>query len=733
MSATGLHPYWMNMLLHTALLSLVALPVAACFKNPHARSLSAALGLLSLSIIPWISVQRISGKKAVVEIPIAPVSISKPIPAPIVTSMDAGAVTVRKTTFPPAEPPEFKLPDPWTLLAGIWALGCAVQITRQIMAAIRLAQWKSSLREATVSEIRILRNHSSGLPNSCRIRISAAGTSPCVTGFLHPTLVFPENLLAPDRQRELNWALRHETAHLHANDLRWLALFQLILAVHWWNPIAHRLVRIWADAREWVCDNLALSDPQDRAAYGTFLVSMGARRPSGPMIAMADRGPLARFKQRIRFLMEGGACTPCGHKFIANSALLAILVGFCVAQLGVKAETPTPAPEPPHDAVHEKTEPKTDEAAPIENNPPQNIQIKFSSQFFVTSTPIATLPGDLSPVIYDQKRWLPILRELAQKRGTTLMTAPSVTALPRQNAMIEIIREGPANHSTPIPANAVSSTRQSPAIDDPDYQFAGIRMEFTPEVQGEQINMNCRLAYGHIPGSNPADFDKVDLTKIPWDKVHTFRAECRELLKPTEHLLVPVGEIDPGRHLTLVVSAVPIDATGRPVDATGEPIATDETDEPPARPATPLPPLPPFTVRVSGWLATIDAQHRGKQLKPSNMPAPCFFDTATDELISEIRDAAKGTVVSLPGIELGESDVPLKLWDNLPEFGASFTRSDLPHLASFFWGYHADTTQPAKVTGSIGVVGSHCWCFELPPEITGTRRFLMLNFEMNRK
>ena len=240
-----------------------------------------------------------------------------------------------------------------------------------------------------------------------------------------------------------------------------------------------------------------------------------------------------------------------------------------------------------------------------------------------------------------------------------------------------------------------------PTINTPESEWNS-----PPELQGEQININCRLAFGHIPGSNPAEFDKVDLATIPWKKVRTFRAECRALLKPTENLLVPVGEIDPGRHLTLVVSVVPLDPSGWPVDTIGEPIATAETGNfPPARSPTPLPPLPPFTARVSGLLATFDAGHQGKLLKSSNMPAPCFFDTATDELIAEIRDAAKGPVISLPDVELGDSIVPLKLWDKLPEFGASFTRSDLPHLARFLWGYHADGIQRSKVTGSIGIIG----------------------------
>ena len=480
MSAADLQTYGVNLLLHTALISLVALAVASCFKNPPARSLSAALGLLALFIIPWMSALHVTARNAIVAIPIAQVTISIPLPDPIVTPPEPGTANVRETNPTPTAPPKFERPDPWTMLAGIWALGFTFQIIRQSVAAVRLARWKSSLRHATESELQTISQYSPELTNSCHVRISSAGTSPCVTGCFRPTLVLPEKLLVMDQQRELSWALRHEAGHLRGHDLQWLALFQLILAVQWWNPFAHRLVRIWADAREWVCDNFALSNPQDRAAYGAFLVSLGARRQSGPMIAMADRGTLTRFKQRIRFLMEGGTCAPCGRKFITSGALAAIFMGFCVAQLGVKAETPTPAPEPPHSAVAGKSEPEPDGAVPADKNPPSNIQIKVSTKLFVTSTPLVPLPGDSSRDIRSEEQWQVILQELSQKRDSWLMTAPSITALPRQKVTIEIIRERPDNHPAQLPPNADSSKRLIRAIDDPDYQYAGVRMEFTP-------------------------------------------------------------------------------------------------------------------------------------------------------------------------------------------------------------------------------------------------------------
>lgn len=734
MNTTDLHAYVVNLLLHSALLSLVALAVASCFNNPHARSMSAALGLIALSVIPWISALQVPTENAVVAIPIAPKSNSKPLPALIITPPETGTVSVRETNPTPTAPPEFELPDPWTLLAGIWALGFAFQITRQSVAVIRLARWKSPLRHATGPELQTLHEHSPGLTNSCHVRISAAGTSPCVTGCFRPTLVLPENLLAPGQPRELSWALRHEAGHLRGHDLQWLALFQLILAVQWWNPFVHRLVRIWADAREQVCDHLAVAVPHERAEYGAFIVALGARRINGTVLAMADRGTVTRLKRRIRFLMEARPCHPCGRGFIAGGTLAAVLTGLCVAQLGVKAETPTPAPEPPHNAVEGKTVPNSDGTAPADTNPPSNIRIKISTKLFVTPTPLAPLPGDPLRDIHSEEQWQLLLRELAQKRDTILVTAPSISTEPRQKSMIEIIREGPDNDPAPIPANADPSTRQSRAIDDPDYQFTGIRMEFTTDFKGEQIDMNCRLAYGHIPGSDPGQLDKLDSTKIPWQKVRILRAESRALLKPTQSLLVHVGEIDPGRHLTLVVSVVPIDATGKPVGASEEPVdesgnELDETNssnqQEPVYPRAIVVLEPPPTVRLKaqGWLLDADqnASHFDTWKKPDGKTI--LVGPYSKERAETILKSARGKTIGLPPVEFQSGKTEASLWKQIPDLSLKATAGP----EGFVFDIAMTTAlKPPGVQTSLTTYKGYYLAVNLPSAEPGKSKILLL-------
>lgn len=218
MNTADLQTYGANVLLHSILLSLAAFAVTACFKNPHARSLSAALGLLALSIIPWITALQVPARTSAVMIPVATLQISNPPPTPVVNKLEAGIVEAREFPPTPPAPTKVELPDPWTLLTGIWALGFALQMIRRTVTAIRLALWKSSLRRPTTTELQTLSENPDLPTPPSRVRISEAGSSPCVTGCFRTCLVLPENLMAANQRRELDWALRHEAGHLRGHD-----------------------------------------------------------------------------------------------------------------------------------------------------------------------------------------------------------------------------------------------------------------------------------------------------------------------------------------------------------------------------------------------------------------------------------------------------------------------------------------------------------------------------------
>lgn len=330
MSEADFQAYGLNVALHASALAMVAWAAVKCFKNPHARSISALLGLLAVAFLPWLSALQVPARAAVW---VKPIEIPSFVPQPSRQISEPVLAAVEKEISPlPAASAKWNFPDPWRIIAGIWVLGCGLMLARQTWIAALSKHWTRTMREPTDNEWQLIEPHF-----SYRVMIAESETSPFVIGIFRPLLVIPENLLAADRRRELLWALGHEAGHLKGHDLRWFALFQAVRAMFWWNPLIHHLVRIWAEAREQICDHLALAGGGDRREYSSFLVSLVSRRMGGIVMPMAARGTVARLKRRIGFLMEGTVCRPCGRRFIAGGMTLAALVGVGLCQVGCKA------------------------------------------------------------------------------------------------------------------------------------------------------------------------------------------------------------------------------------------------------------------------------------------------------------------------------------------------------------------------------------------------------------
>jgi beta-lactamase regulating signal transducer with metallopeptidase domain len=727
MNAADLHPYGINVLLHMILLSLLALAAASCFRNPHARSMSAALGLLSLSIIPWLSALQVPSRNTVVAIPIAPVRVSKALPLEIATVPEIRTVDLLETTSSPVASSKFETPHPWTLLAGIWMLGCAVQIIRRSVAAIHLSRWKSSLRHATATELQNIREHSPDLPNSCRVQISEAATSPCVAGWFRPTLVLPENLLAMNSQRQLIWALRHEGGHLRGNDLQWFELFQFILAVLWWNPFAHRLVRIWADSREQVCDQLAVIDLQDRSEYGAFIVSLSARRMSGSVLAMADRSPVTRLKRRIRFLMESRVSPPCGRGFIAGGMVVMILIGLGLSQVGVHAETlqeqATKSIENDTEASQTKavesdtsqqngplptTGAKQTKAADSPQVDPRSLpQIKIASVVLFTSNPIGENNQPLSADDMEK-----LLLQAGRSKDTEIHRLPSVTCLNQQESNFAMIREHPENPK-PAPIQLDDEDQivplPMPPLDDPNYRFVGIQTIYQPTIMGKEVNFRCRSSYSQYPGmkwdnlTEALSSDPSKSKEIDWSRVQKRNGDGQARLQVGEWLCTTLGTFETGRVVTLCCQVIPIDRSGQPVADFSVPQEIPK-------------PHPTFPLIAEGWL--VDADQYATAFKVKDFPdvPGSLIGIYSKKEAEDMRKSATGKFIELPPAEFQSGGKSLALWKQLPDFRLKVYSGSKGFVSevymTFPWkssavqtnltiyrGYYVATTLPAPAQG----------------------------------
>jgi TonB family protein len=157
---------------------------------------------------------------------------------------------------------------------------------------------------------------------------------PAVAGILRPRILAPTWLTElPESKRAL--VLRHEQEHVRARDPWVVALARLARVIVPWNPVV-----LWLSARlvravELDCDRRVLQATHDVRAYGTTLLDLSARRPSGLLAAAAFAESEAPLRSRILAMT-----TP--PRSVSLAAIFASVVLGVVLLVGA-LEIPVPA------------------------------------------------------------------------------------------------------------------------------------------------------------------------------------------------------------------------------------------------------------------------------------------------------------------------------------------------------------------------------------------------------
>lgn len=148
--------------------------------------------------------------------------------------------------------------------------------------------------------------------------------SPLMMGFHRPMIVLPGTSW---KQEELRYVLLHELTHLKRRDIFYKWLMQLVLCLHWFNPLVHLMVREVNRACELSCDasvSRRLSKKQ-RTEYGqTLLASLdapGHYREGVAAVTLSESA--AQLKERLEAIVEH---QKLGKGVVFIAAFLAVLL-----------------------------------------------------------------------------------------------------------------------------------------------------------------------------------------------------------------------------------------------------------------------------------------------------------------------------------------------------------------------------------------------------------------------
>lgn len=243
---------------------------------------------------------------------------------------------------------------PLTLLS-IWAAGFALLSSRSLLASYKLSKQlrdcARSRRETGYAELGIAWNGSSGFvatDNDSRRALAAdllvdctrqmnirrvielietdAVSSPALHGIVRPKLLVPPGLFEDFDREELRFIFIHELAHLRRGDVTINCLAELVLWIHWFNPLVWLALARMREERELACDRSALSRLQEteRGSYGrTILKLIDCFRT--PISAPALVGVASRQDEMKRRILMIAAFRKPGRMSLAFAVLIVLL------------------------------------------------------------------------------------------------------------------------------------------------------------------------------------------------------------------------------------------------------------------------------------------------------------------------------------------------------------------------------------------------------------------------
>lgn len=219
---------------------------------------------------------------------------------------------------------------------------------------------------------------------------SAAVVSPIAMGVFGKQVIVPADFAYRYDADEQRLALAHELVHHRRFDVAANFAGLAILALHWWNPIAHLAHRAFRIDQEAACDAVVLdgADASDRHSYGSALFKSAMGRV--PLAACA-MGATTTLKHRLRRIVENGNDT----RLAAGGMMMAASV--IVMGVALTASATAVRPQKPRIAFAPVEVVRTAMAAPAAPVPPSMpvVTDARASRHMVVRAVAVVSPGPL--------------------------------------------------------------------------------------------------------------------------------------------------------------------------------------------------------------------------------------------------------------------------------------------------------------------------------------------------
>lgn len=168
-----------------------------------------------------------------------------------------------------------------------------------------------------------------GVHRQLELSVNALISSPLLIGFLRPCIVLPDIGM---EEAELRYIMLHELTHYKRGDMYYKWLVQVVLCLHWFNPLVYWMARELGKACELACDEAVIRelDTDGKKAYGSTLLTAlktpGKYKQSLAAITLHESA--TQLKERLEAIMKFSGKSKCAAIAAPICSLLLIAGGI---------------------------------------------------------------------------------------------------------------------------------------------------------------------------------------------------------------------------------------------------------------------------------------------------------------------------------------------------------------------------------------------------------------------
>lgn len=220
-----------------------------------------------------------------------------------------------------------------TVVLGLWLGGAVLFVLYQTISYLRF-----------VRRLGIGSEHQADLAQKISIIESPEVEGPLAVGLLDRWIVVPQDFCSRYSPEEQRMALQHERVHHQREDILCNFAAMGVLALNWFNPVAHLAFRAFRTDQELSCDAAvsARATAEDRHDYARALIK-SATKPG--LVAVCPLNRADQLKRRLNMIKEHRTST--SRTLGGALALVTLLAGglaFSSAGIAQSAQKETADP-----------------------------------------------------------------------------------------------------------------------------------------------------------------------------------------------------------------------------------------------------------------------------------------------------------------------------------------------------------------------------------------------------